>query len=347
VIQPTDRGLYCAPGDFYIDPWRPVPRAVVTHAHGDHLVAGCGRYLCSEPARALVAHRLGGAGSVSGIAYGEAVDLDGVRVSLHPAGHMLGSAQVRVEHRGDVWVASGDYKRAPDPTCQPFDPQRCRVFITEATFALPIFRWDPPRVTVAGIRAWIDDARGAGRPAVLFAYALGKAQRLLAELGDHGDPPIYVHGALSAFVDIYRSAGVSLPPVARVTDESRAKSFAGDLVVAPVSARGSLWMRRFGDHSAAFASGWMRIRGARRRRAYDRGFALSDHADWDDLVRTCSETGAERVCVTHGYTQQFARYLTERGMDAAAWHTEYEGEPEADDDSPARAGSPETGNAGE
>ena len=332
LIEPTERGLYCALGDFYIDPWQPVPRAVITHAHGDHLVGGCGRYLCTEAARPLVGHRLGSGGALSALAYGESVDIDGVRVSLHPAGHILGSAQVRVEHHGEVWVASGDYKRALDPTCVPFEPQQCHVFITEATFALPIFRWDPPRVTVGDIRTWVDDMRAAGRPAVLFAYALGKAQRVLAELAGDLDRPVYIHGALAALVEIYRSAGVPLPPVTRVTDESRAKSFGGELIVAPVSARGSLWMRRFGDHSAAFASGWMRIRGARRRRAYDRGFALSDHADWDDLVLTCQETGAERVFVTHGYTQQLARFLTGRGIDATAWQTEYEGEPEADDE---------------
>ena len=332
VIEPTERGLYCEAGDFYIDPWQPVPRAVITHAHGDHLVAGCRRYLCAEAARHLVAHRLGGEGAISALTYGEAVDIDGVRVSLHPAGHILGSAQVRVEHRGEVWVASGDYKRAPDPTCAPFEPQRCHVFITEATFALPVFRWDPLRATVDDIRAWVGDMRAAGRPAILFAYALGKSQRVLAELAGDLDRPVYIHGALAALVEIYRSAGVPLPPVARVTDESRSRTFAGELIVAPVSARGSLWMRRFGDHSAAFASGWMRIRGARRRRSYDRGFALSDHADWDELVRTCHETGAERVFVTHGYTQPLARYLTGRGVDAAAWRTEYEGEPEADDE---------------
>jgi putative mRNA 3-end processing factor len=332
LIEPTESGVYCSAGGFYIDPWRAVPRAVVTHAHRDHLAAGCGRYLCSAAGRPLVAHRLGGGGSISALEYGEAIDIDGVRVSLHPAGHILGSAQVRVEHRGEVWVASGDYKRAPDPTCAPFEPQRCHGFVTEATFALPVFRWDPPRATIAEILAWVSDQRAAGRPAVLFAYALGKAQRLLAELADGLGRPIYVHGALTPIVDIYRAAGVPLPPVARVTDESRATSFAGELIIAPVAARGSLWMRRFGEHADAFASGWMRIRGARRRRACDRGFAMSDHADWDDLIRTCSETGAERVFVTHGYTQPLARYLTGRGVDASAWRTEYEGEPDGDDE---------------
>lgn len=329
VISPTSSGLYCAAGGFYIDPWEPVERAVITHAHGDHLRPGCGAYLCSAASERLVRHRLGAEGAVSAVPYGKRVSLDGVQVSLHPAGHMLGSAQVRVEHRGEVWVASGDYKRAADPTCAPFEPQRCHAFITEATFALPIFRWDPPAQTVAAICGWWDEMRAAGRPAVLFAYAVGKAQRLLAELAACTDRTVYVHGALADAIDIYRDAGVRLVPTRRATEEARGRSFGGELIVAPLSARGSTWMRRFGDHSSAFASGWMRVRGARRRRAYDRGFALSDHADWDDLLATVRDTGAERVFATHGYTAALARLLAERGLDAAPWRTHYEGEPES------------------
>ena len=328
LIEPTVSGLYCSAGDFYIDPWAPVDRAVITHAHGDHLRPGSRAYLATEPSRLLILHRLGSDAPVTGVAYGQTVDFNGVRLSLHPAGHILGSAQVRVEHRGEVWVASGDYKRAPDPTCLPFEPVRCDTFITEATFALPVFRWDPPEVTVRDLCTWWDEMREAGRPAVLFGYALGKAERLLAEIARSTDRPVYVHGALTELIDIYRAAGVRLAETRRATEEARGKSFAGELIVAPLSARGSTWMRRFGDHSSAFASGWMRIRGARRRRAYDRGFALSDHADWNALVETIAETRAERVFVTHGYTDTLARFLTERGIDAHGWRTQYEGEPE-------------------
>ncbi len=329
LIEPTPSGLYCEAGGFHIDPRQPVPRAVITHAHGDHLRAGSQAYLCAEPSRALVAHRLGDAAAVSSVPYGEATTVGGVRVSFHPAGHILGSAQVRVEHRGEVWVASGDYKRSADPTCAPFEPLRCHTFITEATFALPVFRWDPPDVVVREICAWWDGTRAAGRAAVLFGYALGKAQRILAELTRCTDRPVYVHGALVDLVDIYRAAGIDMLPTTRATEESKAKSFAGALIVAPLSARGSVWMRRFGDHSAAFASGWMRVRGARRRRAYDRGFALSDHADWDGLVDTIAETNADRVFVTHGSSEPLARFLRERGVDAQAWATQYDGEAEA------------------
>lgn len=338
LIEPTDAGLYCAAGGFHIDPWKPVARAVITHAHGDHLRSGSDAYLCSANARALVAHRLGSHFGVTSIPYGETVVLDGVRLALHPAGHILGSAQVRVEYRGEVWVASGDYKRQSDPTCRPFEPQRCQTFITEATFALPIFRWDEPAVTVGDIAAWVSEMRDAQRPAVLFGYALGKAQRVLAELQASGfDRPVFVHGALMPLIDVYRDAGVAMPPVRRATEVQRGASFSGELILAPVTARGSTWMRRFRDHSAAFASGWMRIRGARRRRGYDRGFALSDHADWNDLLRTIEETAAERVFVTHGHTDTLARFLVERGIEAHGWRTQYEGEPETSEPAAADA----------
>jgi putative mRNA 3-end processing factor len=328
LIEPTTAGLYWGAGDFHIDPWLPVGRAVVTHAHGDHLRPGSEAYLCARDAKPLLVHRLGAAAVVSAVEYGETVEMSGVRVSLHPAGHILGSAQIRVEYQGEVWVASSDYKRAPDLTCPPFEPLRCHVFITEATFGLPIFRWDPVGHTVREICGWWNEVRAMGRPAVLFAYALGKAQRVLAELQRCCDGPAYIHGALTEPLPIYRAAGVSLVQTLRATDESRGRSFAGQLIVAPLSARGSTWMRRFGEHSSAFASGWMRIRGARRRRGCDRGFALSDHADWDALVDTVFATGAERVYVTHGYAPQLARFLRERGLDAQPWRTQYEGEAE-------------------
>jgi putative mRNA 3-end processing factor len=339
LIEPTNAGLYCAAGGFHIDPWQPVERAVITHAHGDHLRPGSKAYLCTEAALPVVRHRLPADAAIETVRYGELADINGVRVSLHPAGHILGSGQVRVDHRGEVWVASGDYKRAPDPTCAPFEPIRCHTFITEATFALPIFRWDPPDQTMSEIHTWWNEMRNAQKAAVIFAYALGKAQRVLAELARSTDRTVFVHGALVDLTEAYRAAGVPLPRIARATEERRGRSFAGELIVAPLSARGSTWMRRFGDHSSAFASGWMRIRGARRRRGYDRGFALSDHADWDALVQTVADTGAERVFVTHGYTHQLTRLLRDRGLHAEPWQTQYEGEPESEERGDADSGS--------
>jgi len=332
LIEPTERGLYCSSGGFHIDPWMPVDRAVITHAHGDHLRSGARSYLCAASSVPLVRHRLPADASVSGLPFGESIGIDGVRVSFHPAGHILGSAQVRLEYRGEVWVASGDYKLAPDPTCLPFEPVRCHTLITEATFGLPVFRWQPPEDTCAEIMSWWREMREASRPAVLFAYALGKTQRVLAELARLTDEPVFVHGALEAPIAIYRAAGATMLPTSVATDEARSASFAGRLVIAPVLARGSIWMRRFADHSSAFASGWMRIRGARRRRGYDRGFVLSDHADWPSLLQAIAASGAERVFVTHGHTTALARYLAGRGFDAHPWTTRYEGEPEGEGD---------------
>ena len=330
LIEPTPHGLFCAAGGFSIDPWQPVARAVVTHAHGDHLRPGSSSYLCAAAALPVVRRRLPPEAHVTAVAYGETVVLDGVRVSFHPAGHVIGSAQVRVERNGEVWVASGDYKLAADPTCAPFEPVRCHTFITEATFGLPVFRWQPADVVIDDIMDWWGEMQRTQRPAVLFAYALGKTQRILAELARRTDRPVFVHGALAELIDVYRAAGVTMAPTRVATDEPRGTSFAGQLILAPVLARGSIWMRRFADHSSAFASGWMRIRGARRRRGYDRGFVLSDHADWPSLLQAVAASRAERVFVTHGYTAPLARYLASRGFDAHPWTTGYEGEPETE-----------------
>ena len=330
LIEPTPHGLCCDAGGFHIDPWQPVARAVITHAHGDHLRPGSRSYLCAAAALPVVRRRLPPDAQVTAVGYGETVVLDGVRVSFHPAGHVLGSAQVRVERNGEVWVASGDYKLAPDPTCAPFEPVRCHTFITEATFGLPVFRWQPTELVVDELLAWWGDMQRAERPAVLFVYALGKTQRVLAELVRRTDRHVFVHGALAGLIDVYRDAGMVMAPTRVATDQPRGTSFAGELILAPVLARGTIWMRRFADHAAAFASGWMRIRGARRRRGYDRGFVLSDHADWPSLLQAVAATRAERVFVTHGYTAPLARYLTTRGVDAQPWQTGYEGEPETE-----------------
>jgi putative mRNA 3-end processing factor len=332
LIEPTERGLYCSAGGFHIDPWMPVEQAVITHAHGDHLRPGSRRYLCATAAVPLITHRLPPDAVVTGLPFGESIVVDGVRISFHPAGHILGSAQVRVECRGEVWVASGDYKLAPDPTCPPFESVRCHTFITEATFGLPIYRWEAPGETCHEILAWWQEMRDVNRPAVLFAYALGKTQRVLAELLRYTDEPVFVHGALDELIALYRAAGVPMLPTSVATTQARGVSFGGRLILAPILARGTTWMRRFPDHSSAFASGWMRIRGARRRRGYDRGFVLSDHADWPSLLQAIAATGAERIFVTHGHTTVLARYLGSRGFNAHAWTTQYEGEPEGEGD---------------
>lgn len=324
LIQLTDSGLYCAAGDFYIDPWRPVERAVVTHAHGDHAYRGHKRYLVAAEGLRVTRTRLGLDAVIKTLHYGESLDVNGVKVSLHPAGHIRGSAQVRVEHGGEVWVISGDYKLDADPTCTPFEPVRCHTFVTESTFGLPIYRWPSTTDVFATINAWWRANQEAGKASLLFGYALGKAQRLLAGL-DPAIGPIFTHGAVERLNRDYRDDGVTLPKttyagLAQDTDWSRA------MIVAPPSAHASPWTRRFGTLSTGLASGWMRIRGTRRRQAIDRGFVLSDHADWPGLQQAITATGAERVWVTHGYTAVLARWLQERGLDAIALQTRFEGE---------------------
>ncbi|MEO8937314.1 MAG: ligase-associated DNA damage response exonuclease [Burkholderiaceae bacterium] len=326
VLRP--QGLFCPQGDFFIDPWRPVDRAVITHAHGDHARMGHGHYLAAAPGEGVLRTRLGPI-ALQSLAYGETIDHHGVRVSLHPAGHVLGSAQVRLEHGGRVWVASGDYKVMEgddvDPTCPPFEPVRCDVFITESTFGLPIYRWQPQRELFTGIDAWWRANAADDRASVLFCYAFGKAQRVLAGI-DAGIGPIFCHGAVEPLNRAYREAGVALPattPVSEVTDKT---AFRRGLVLAPPSAAGSTWMRRFGEYGDGFASGWMLLRGARRRRGVDRGFVLSDHADWPGLHRAIGATGAERVIVTHGQVPVMVRWLCENGLDAEAFETEYDNE---------------------
>ncbi|RKH65781.1 ligase-associated DNA damage response exonuclease [Corallococcus llansteffanensis] len=328
LVSVTPQGLYCRAGNFYIDPWRPVERALVTHAHGDHARSGSQRYLGARVGLGLLQRRLGADAVIDTLEYGEKLTVGDTTVSFHPAGHVLGSAQIRIEHQGEVWVVSGDYKRTPDPTCAPFEVVRCHTFITEATFGLPIYRWDDPRLVAQDILRWWDMNREAGRSAVLFCYALGKAQRLLAELGKLTDRPAFVHGAVNGLVTAYREAGVEMLPTQLVSETEKGTSFAGALVLAPPSAGGSTWMRRFGEAETAFASGWMRVRGNRRRRGFDRGFVLSDHADWPDLLRTVADTQAEKVLVTHGQTDSLSHYLRERGVDASPLATPFEGEAE-------------------
>jgi putative mRNA 3-end processing factor len=329
LVTVTPEGLYCPQGEFHIDAWRPVARTLITHAHGDHARWGSQRYLGTKPSQGLLRKRLGADADITPLDYGECLTIGGVTVSFHPAGHVLGSAQIRLEHKDEVWVVSGDYKRDADPTCQPFEVVPCDTFITEATFGLPIYRWDDTRRVAEEVLRWWDANREAGRASVLFCYALGKAQRLLAELAHVTDREVFVHGATHALVEVYREAGVPMSPTRPVSEVEKGTSYAGALVLAPPSAAGSTWMRRFGEYETGFASGWMRVRGNRRRRGYDRGFVLSDHADWPGLLRTAKETGASRVLATHGSSETLSRYLRENlGIDAAPLATPFEGEAE-------------------
>lgn len=330
LITLTPQGLYCPAGGFHIDPWRVVERALITHAHGDHARPGSRHYHAARSGIGLLRRRLGPDAVIDGHRFGERLAFGEVAVSFHPAGHVLGSAQVRIEAGGEVWAISGDYKRDPDPSCEGFEVVPCDTFVTEATFALPIYRWEGVDQVMAELLGWWDANAAAGRASVLFCYALGKAQRVLAEIGRRRDRRVLVHGAIDALLDAYRAEGIALAPTAPVGPRVKGEDFAGELIVAPPSAAGSPWLRRFGDASTAFASGWMRVRGMRRRRGFDRGFVLSDHVDWPGLLRTIEETGARRIFATHGYSDTLARYLRETGLDAAPLETLFEGEVEED-----------------
>lgn len=324
LLKFTEKGIYCSQADVYIDPWRPVKRALITHGHSDHSRWGNQQYLCTREARPVIRHRLGPV-SIETVQYGEAVTINGVRFSFHPAGHIVGSAQIRVEYKGEVWVVSGDYKLENDGISGIFEPLKCHAFITESTFGLPIYRWRPQEEVFSEINAWWRANQEEDKVSIITAYALGKAQRILTGI-DTSIGPVYTHGAIENVNEVIREQGVVLPPTQRIAPEHRRKGYGGGLVIAPPSVIGSLWMRQFRQASVGIASGWMALRGARRRRNADRGFVLSDHADWEGLNAAVLATGAERVIVTHGYTDIFSQWLRQQGLEAVGEKTEFEGE---------------------
>ena len=321
LIEFTDRGLYCPQGAFFIDPWRPVERAVITHAHSDHARAGSGYYLCHRLTLPLLRLRLG-EHPYQSVEWGESVLMNGVRVSLYPAGHIIGSSQVRVEYQGEVWVVSGDYKTENDGLSGAFEPVPCQTFITESTFGLPIYNWKPQAAIFSSIQDWVIKNQAAGKTSVLTAYSLGKAQRILPCLAEVSDR-IFLHGAVWNVHQTLVEAGVVLPAAQRVHLDAPKETFKGSVVIAPSGAEESPWIRRFQPFEVGVCSGWMQVRGNVRRRNADAGFALSDHADWKGLLSAIKATGAEKVFVTHGFQAALSRYLNELGIQAAEVRTEY------------------------
>lgn len=325
VLTFTDRGIYCPAGDFYIDPWKPVARALITHGHADHARWGMERYLATKAAAPVMQHRLGPEAQIETVEYGETRRIGGATVSYHPAGHVPGSAQIKVTVNGETWVASGDYKTVADGVSEPYEPIPCHAFITECTFGLPVFKW-PPQDDLSGqINAWWATNKANGQFSLLGAYALGKAQRLLASV-DKDIGPILTHAAIENTNDVLRHQGIALPETIRVTADTNIKDYPGALVLATPGALAQPWANKFKPAATGFASGWMALRGVQRRRAMDRGFVMSDHADWNGLISAIKATGAERIFVTHGYTGPFERYLREIGYDAHTVSTEYTGE---------------------
>lgn len=331
VLQMRQAGLYCPAGDFYIDPWRRVERALITHAHADHARWGHDHYLATPRTVAMLYHRLGQV-SAQSIAYDHILTIGGAKVSFHPAGHLPGSAQIRVEVGGEVWVVSGDYKTEHDGAAEAFAPIKCHTFISECTFGLPAFHWQPQAQIFDDINSWWSDCAKDGIIPVLGAYSLGKAQRILAGLNsDIG--PIFTHPAVEGTTEILRQSGLSFPTTRPVTKDVDKANLQNAIIIAPPSAMASSWVKKLGPISTGFASGWMGIRGIRRRRAADRGFVISDHADWDGLNTAIAETGAETIYVTHGYTEIFAKWLSSQGYDARSLDTEFQGEEDAGEDS--------------
>ncbi|MEO0474560.1 MAG: ligase-associated DNA damage response exonuclease [Planctomycetota bacterium] len=322
-LELTKKGLYCPAGEFYIDPWRPVDRAVITHAHADHARPGSKRYLCASRGKAVLAHRMQKDAAIDTLDYGKPQTIGDATVTLHPAGHLLGSAQICVEVEGYRTVVTGDYKVESDPTCDVFEPVQCDELITESTFALPIYRWGPSEKVIDDINKWWKHNAEQGLNSGVFVYALGKAQRLLAGL-DPSIGPILLHGAVNGMTDVYRGSGIELPPSEYASIEACKQHKGSAMVLAPPSANGSVWMKKLRPCSTAMASGWMAVRGRRRFRAVDRGFVLSDHADWPGLLDTIKATGATRVGCAHGYTDELARYLQTQGLDSYTLETRFE-----------------------
>lgn len=326
LLKLTKQGLYCAPGDFYIDPWGKVDTAILTHGHGDHARSGMKNYIAVHESEHILRKRLG-AVELKTYAYGEVFQLGEVTVSLHPAGHILGSAQVRIEYQNEVWVFTGDFKRDLDLTCEPFEVIPCDVFISEATFSLPVYRWPDFRSEMKDVYEWWMKNRAEGFNSVLCCYALGKAQRIIAGLRELTNEPIWVHGTVDELNQSYAKTGMSWEEVFKVPLEGKEK-IQGGLILCPPSALGSTWHKRLTPKKVAFASGWMRIRGNRRRKGYERGFVISDHADWPSLIRTVKETGCRKVYFTHGHTDAIVRFLNEQGVEAHDLKLPYETEGE-------------------
>lgn len=325
LLEFTDKGIYCPPAKVHIDPWRPVERALITHGHADHARWGHRAYLCTKSAKPVIRYRLGDI-NIESVEYGEPKTINGVKFSFHPAGHIIGSAQIRVEYKGEVWVASGDYKLEDDGISEAFEPIKCHTFITESTFGLPVYQWKPQESVIQEINDWWANNKATGKVSVLTAYSLGKAQRLLHSV-NHEIGPIYTHGAIENTNRIIRKQGIKLPPTRKTTGNISPGAYQGALIIAPPTALNAAWIQKFKPLSIGVASGWMALRNIRRKRTADKGFVFSDHADWQGLNDAITATGADRVIVTHGYTKAFTKWLRqERGLDAIEAHTEFEGE---------------------
>jgi len=323
LLEMSDRGIYCPKAGLYIDPWKKVEKAIITHAHADHARPGMVNYLCTDEAKPVLQYRMGQAAKITSMAYRKPIIENGVKFSFHPAGHVLGSAQIRVEHKGEVWVVSGDYKCESDQISAPFEPVKCHTFITESTFGLPIYRWKSQVEVMGEINAWWERNAKRGITSVLYCYALGKAQRILKNI-DPAIGKIYCHVSIENLNSIMREQGILLPQTILADKYISRADTRGALLLTPPAVAESSWLRKFSPCETASASGWMSLRGARRKGAHDKGFVLSDHADWPGLISAVKATEAEQVLVTHGYSEQFARWLNEQGIKSDVLKSNFE-----------------------
>lgn len=323
LLEFNNKGIYCSQADVYLDPWKPVKTALITHGHADHARWGHKAYITHKTNVPILKHRLG-VTNVVGKNWNETFVINGVKFSFHPAGHVIGSAQIRVEYKGEVWVFTGDYKTEDDGVCVPYEVVKCHTFITECTFGLPVFKWQPQAQVMNDINEWWAENKAEGKTSVLFGYSLGKAQRLLKYL-DPSLGTIFTHGSIENMTRVLR-AQVDFPETTLVTTATKKEQLLGSIVIAPPSVNGSSWIRRMTPFVTGSASGWMAFRGAKNRNALDKGFPLSDHCDFQGLLDSISATGAEKIIATHGYSDLFSKYLRELGYDSRTAETQYDGE---------------------
>lgn len=327
LIQFTNKGIYCKQGNFYIDPWHPVDYAVTTHGHADHVKWGNKNYLCHELTKPILTQRYGLTDNVQTLPYGQEIDINGVKLSLHPAGHVIGSSQIKLAYKGEICVISGDYKVEYDGISTEFEPIKCHTFVSESTFGLPIYTWQPQQLIVDQIKSWVNDNIAKNKTSILVAYSLGKAQRLIKNLA--GDLPIYVHNSIANLNEAFENAGVNLPKTIKITPDIKKEELQQGVVIIPPALADGRWVKNLQQPAIGICSGWMAVRAGRRWRSADAGFALSDHADWPGLLQAIKATEAEKVFVTHGSTAVFAKYLNEIGISAEEVTTKYGAE---DDD---------------
>ena len=329
LIKFTSKGIYCKQGDFYIDPWKPVDLAVTTHGHADHVKWGNKAYLCHDLTKSILQQRLGADLHIETLPYNKEISINGVKVSLFPAGHVIGSAQIRLEYKGEICVISGDYIVEYDGISTEFEPVKCHTFVSESTFGLPIYKWQPQQQIFDQIGAWVTDNQERGKTSVLVAYSLGKAQRLIKNLAGHS--PIYVHNSIENLNEGFRKAGVELPDTIRITPEIKKETLQQGIVIVPPALAEGRWIKNLQSAATGVCSGWMQVRASRRWRSADAGFALSDHTDWPGLLSAINDTGAEKVFVTHGFTATFSKYLNEIGIASEEVKTQYGNEEEEEE----------------